>query len=98
MFLGNSDIQNAYIGNIPSPATNLVKLNCSISEDPGDSDCTCGLVLGAVRVFDGELQLLDELYLVEAALLPDSEQPVHGPSTAIISLSEGEREKKSDSS
>lgn len=98
MFLGNSDIQNAYIGNIPSPATNLVKLNCSISEDPGDSDCTCGLVLGAVWVFDSKLQLLDELCLVEAALLPDSQQPVDGLSTAIICLSEGGRERDRDSS
>lgn len=96
MLHGNSDIQtHTHTRNMLSPVSHLVKLYCYISDNL--TDRTCGLVLGAVRVFDGELQLLDELYLVEAALLPDSEQPVDGPSTAIICLSGG-RERDRDSS
>ena len=40
--------------------------------------------LGAVGVLDGQLQLLDEVGPVEGPLLPDVEEALHRPLTAII--------------
>lgn len=48
---------------------------------------TCGLVFGTVWVLDSQFELLDEVWTVEASLLPDIQQPLHVLLSTVISIS-----------